>query len=65
MGEQFTKLELKAIAKFLRKVYPGVTDQDELWNLIKKIERLTKGKHARSNYGRGDTPPSPPTDYGR
>jgi hypothetical protein len=24
MGEQYTKMELKALARFLRKVYPGV-----------------------------------------
>jgi hypothetical protein len=54
MGEQFTKMELKAIAKFLRKVYPGVSDQDELWNLIEKIEQLTKGKYGKQNRWRGD-----------
>lgn len=54
MGEQFTKMELKELAKFLRKVYPGVGDQDELWNLINKIEQLIKGKsNARSNTRRG------------
>jgi hypothetical protein len=59
MGEQFTKMELKKIAGFLRKVYPGVTDQDDLWNLIAKVEQLSKGNHARPNRRRGDTPPSP------
>jgi hypothetical protein len=58
MGEQFTKMELKAIAKFLRKVYPGVADQDDLWNLIAKVEQLTKGKHARPDRRRGDSSPS-------
>jgi hypothetical protein len=55
MGEQFTKMELKQLAKFLRKVYPGVGDQDELWNLIEKTEQLTKGKHGTSNRRRRDT----------
>jgi hypothetical protein len=54
MSEQFTKMELKQLARFLRKVYPGVGDQDELWNLIEKIEQLTKGKHGTSNRRRGD-----------
>ena len=45
MSEQFTKMELKQIAGFLRKVYPGVSDQDALWNLIAKVEQLAKGKH--------------------
>lgn len=54
MGEQFTKMELKELAKFLRKVYPGVGDQDDLWNLINKIEQLIKGKsNARPNTRRG------------
>jgi hypothetical protein len=54
MGEQFTKMELKQLQTFLRKVYPGVGDQDELWNLIEKIEQLIKGKHGTSNRRRGD-----------
>ncbi len=54
MGEQFTKMELKQLAKFLRKVYPGVGDQDELWNLIEKTEQLVKGKHGTINRRRGD-----------
>ena len=54
MSEQFTKMELKALAKFLRKVYPGVGDQDELWNLIEKTEQLTKGKHGTGNRRRRD-----------
>ena len=59
MGEQYTKMELKAIAKFLSKVYPGMTDQDELWNLINKTQQLIKGNNARPNRRRGDTSPSP------
>ena len=54
MGEQFTKMELKQLARFLRKVYPGVGDQDELWNLIEKTEQLAKGKNATINRRRGD-----------
>jgi hypothetical protein len=58
MGEQFTKMELKALSRFLRKVYPGVTEQDDLWNLIAKVEQLAKGKHARPDRRRGDSSPS-------
>jgi len=48
-------MELKAIAKFLRKVYPGVAEQDDLWNLIAKVEQLAKGKHGnKQDRGRGD-----------
>jgi hypothetical protein len=55
MGEQYTRLELKKIAKFLRKVYPGMSEQDELWALIEKTEQLlSKGKHGTSNRRRGD-----------
>jgi hypothetical protein len=55
MSEQFTKMELKKLATYLRKVYPGVTDQDELWELIAKVEQLSKGKHARPDRWRGDS----------
>jgi hypothetical protein len=56
MGQQFTKLELVAIAKFLRKVYPGQADQDALWRLIEKTEQLVKGKHGTAtNRRRGDS----------
>lgn len=58
MGEQLTKMELKRIATYLRKVYPGVAEQDELWNLIAKVEQLAKGTNARPNRRRGDTSPS-------
>jgi len=56
MGEQYTKIELKAIAKFLSKVFPGVADQDELWNLINKTQQLIKGKNGPANKRRGDNP---------
>jgi hypothetical protein len=49
MGEQYSKMELKQLAKFLRKVYPGVSDQDQLWALIEKTEQLIKGKHGTEN----------------
>jgi hypothetical protein len=55
MGDQYSRLELKQLAKFLRKVYPGVSDQDELWALIEKTERLVnKGKHGKHDRWRGD-----------
>jgi hypothetical protein len=56
MGQQFTKLELRQIAGFLRKVYPGQADQDSLWGLIEKTEQLIKGKHGtQSERRRGDS----------
>lgn len=49
-------MELRRIATYLRKVYPGVTEQDELWNLIAKVEQLAKGKHGKqSDRRRGDS----------
>ena len=56
MGQQFTKLELSAIAGFLRKVYPGHADQDILWQLIEKTELLAKGKNGTTVKRRGDNP---------
>lgn len=58
MGEQMTRMELRRIATYLRRVYPGVAEQDELWNLIAKVEQLAKGTNAKSSRRRGDTPPS-------
>ena len=56
MTEQLTKMDLKEILKFLKKVYPGVADQDNLWNLIAKIEQLTKGKNEKQiNNRRGNS----------
>jgi hypothetical protein len=56
MTDQYTKMELKAIARFLSKVFPGVEDQDELWNLINKTEQLIKGKHGTATKRRGNNP---------
>ena len=56
----FSRMELKEIRKFLSRVYPGVADQDNLWNLIRKLDNLiSKGKpnakkqsgHRRSDRG--------------
>lgn len=57
MADQLTKMELKRIATYLRKVYPGVAEQDELWNLIAKLEQLAKGRQhgTRSDRRRGDS----------
>lgn len=52
MIDQLTKTDLKAIANYLRKVYPGVSDQDNLWDLIKKVEQLAKGKNATQHQRR-------------
>lgn len=43
--EGLTKSELRRIHGYLTKVYPGVSQQDELWTLIQKIDSLIKGKH--------------------
>ncbi len=56
MSEQFSKIELKAIAQFLRKVYPGVSEQDNLWNLISRVEQQLKGENETSHRGSRDTP---------
>lgn len=57
MADQLTKMELKRIATYLRKVYPGVAEQDELWNLIAKLEQLAKGRQhgKQSDRRRGDS----------
>lgn len=48
MGEELTRIELKQIRKYLSKVYPGVTEQDDLWNLITKLDKLIEGaKHGK------------------
>lgn len=54
MPPMFTKMELQAIARYLKKVYPGVAEQDELYALIQKIEHLSRGKHGTGNRGSGD-----------
>lgn len=52
MNQEFTRLELKAIRKYLSKVYPGVSEQDDLWNLIKKIDTVIDGmKNANKTKG--------------
>jgi hypothetical protein len=45
---ELTKTELKAIRSYLKKVYPGVSEQDNLWNLINKLDEMIEGKkHGR------------------
>jgi hypothetical protein len=52
MDLELTKIELKAIRKYLSKVYPGVSEQDDLWNLIKKIDTIIEGmKHVNKTKG--------------
>lgn len=41
--EGLTKADLRAIRRYLSKVYPGVAEQDDLWHLIERIDRLIKG----------------------
>lgn len=52
MSDELSKSDLKKIAEYLRKVYPGVGDQDNLWDLIKKVEQLVKGKSGTQNQRR-------------
>lgn len=40
MGEKLTIMELRKIRRYLSKVYPGVEGQDELWEIIAKIEKM-------------------------
>lgn len=40
MVAQLTKTELKAIRKYLGKVFPGVAEQDDLWEIIVKLDEL-------------------------
>ena len=41
---ELTKTELKAIRNYLTKVFPGVSEQDNLWNLIAKLDEMIEGK---------------------
>jgi hypothetical protein len=43
MGTELTRMDLKAIRKYLSKVYPGMSEQDDLWNLIAKLDKLIEG----------------------
>ena len=48
MGEELTRIELNAIRKYIIKVYQGVNEQDDLWNLIAKLDKLIEGaKHGK------------------
>ena len=52
MGEKLTTIELKRIRKYLSKVYPGFSEQDDLWEIIKKLDRLIEGaKHDKQTKG--------------
>lgn len=41
--EGLTKSDLKKIGNYLRRVFPGVAEQDDLWELIQKVDKLAKG----------------------
>jgi len=50
--ETLTKTDLRKVRDYLKRVYPGVADQDDLWDLIEKIDRLVKGdKGGRAKRG--------------
>lgn len=61
MSEMFTRLELKAIQRYLSKVYVGVAEQDDLWAIAHKVDQLIKrGNNVRrrnngSHDGGGDS----------
>jgi hypothetical protein len=40
MGEKLTTIELRRIRKYLSKVYPGVAEQDDLWDVLVKLDKL-------------------------
>lgn len=51
MNENLTTIELRRIRKYLSKVFPGVAEQDELWDVITKLDKLIlEGvKHDKQN----------------
>jgi hypothetical protein len=40
MSEKLTTIELRQIRKYLSKVYPGVAEQDDLWDVLVKLDKL-------------------------
>lgn len=42
--ESLSRADLKKVRRYLTKVYPGVAEQDELWDMIEKIDRILKGE---------------------
>lgn len=56
MVAELTRMELKKIVRYLGKVYPGVSDQDDLWDLIAKLNKLIEGdkhdKKTKTNQGK-------------
>lgn len=40
MGEKLTIMELRRIRKYLSRVYPGVSDQDDLWDILVKLDKM-------------------------
>jgi hypothetical protein len=43
--EALTKSELRKIYSYLKRVYPGVSEQDDLADLIERIGQILKGDH--------------------
>lgn len=48
MGNQLTRMELKSIISFLRRVYAGHADVDELTRLVNKIETILETGEANA-----------------
>lgn len=53
MGNQLTRMELKSIVSFLRRVYTGQAEADELTRLVSKIETILKTGEGNAKKTRG------------
>jgi hypothetical protein len=42
--EALSKADLRKVRNYLTKVYPGVAEQDDLWNLIQRIDKILKAE---------------------
>ena len=50
--EGLSKADLRKVCNYLKRVYPGTAEQDDLADLIEKIDRLLKGDNrARGKRG--------------
>jgi len=51
MGEKLTTLELRRIRKYLSKVYTGIAEQEDIWDVISKLDKLIieGAKHDKQN----------------
>jgi hypothetical protein len=47
MVNGLTKMELKAIRRWLSKVFVGPSEQEEFMKVMERLDQLTKGKNDR------------------